>query len=521
MPMKKDKLLLVIFSFVIIFGIIYKNAYTDINYVYGNQTISEDEADKIRTTRQYDDEKIDLYYNKIKLPFTNGYDEYILPQEVDESFNGLLTCPKHKIAIIKDTDESKQEMMKSGKKLAVLIYDNNYYKTVYINLSNMPVVEICDIDGSNQEDILAKFRIIDIGNKGRYGIVNEEKFDIYYHVRGGTSVLFPKKSYKINLKQNTDDKYSSSLADMRKDDDWILNAMFIDDSKIREQFSYDVLNNFYGYNDENLQYCEVIINEEYLGLYNLQVPYDYKFFKMKKSEDLLTKIKLYRANFEQREIFNDISEKKQYIDEFNIVSHELIDYNKAIDILRKTVYEVYGYSEVPSFFDVEKLDMEISFDIESSAKYTVLLNLIGAADNGTKNQILQFIKQNDKSYLLKKHPWDLDYSLGEDFFGATSIDGIYGDDFLPPSVLNSTDYFLIQKSIYKEARNSFYNLDVLNDILDKHYLDVKNGGAIIREYSKWYDDNINFFENDVKIIRKFIENRIELLDKYYGYEKGK
>ena len=54
--------------------------------------------------------------------------------------------------------------------------------------------------------------------------------------RGRTSLSFLKKSYKVELNN------SYSLLGMGKDDDWILDALYTDSSKVRNKLSYDLWN---------------------------------------------------------------------------------------------------------------------------------------------------------------------------------------------------------------------------------------------------------------------------------------
>ena len=56
-----------------------------------------------------------------------------------------------------------------------------------------------------------------------------------YHVRGAISVTFPKKSYKVSLRTQDGEKVKENLLGLRKDDDWILNAMYTDSSYLREK----------------------------------------------------------------------------------------------------------------------------------------------------------------------------------------------------------------------------------------------------------------------------------------------
>ncbi len=52
--------------------------------------------------------------------------------------------------------------------------------------------------------------------------------------RGGGSMAFPKSSYEIDLEDDI------PLGQLPEDDDWILNANYIDKTFMRHTFSYDL-----------------------------------------------------------------------------------------------------------------------------------------------------------------------------------------------------------------------------------------------------------------------------------------
>ena len=502
---KKIKVFILFFSFAIFVGVVSFNFYYENELAFGHNVISSEDADKIRQTRQYNDEKVELHFNSIKIPFIDGYDDYLLPQLLENEYNGILTCGNYDLAII-DEGVNKLDLMKTNTPLQVLIYDQHTYKTVYLTMTNLPIVELYDNGEINGENIGASFRLIDIDSQGR-NILSEISSQSFYHIRGGTSVLFPKKSYKLNLKIKNLKTNDKNLLGMRDDDDWILNAMHIDDSKIREQVAYDLLNMFYENDTDNLKYCELIVNEEYRGLYGLQIPFDYKYFSLSKNEDYIVKVKLYQSNFNERTLFDDriIDLRKQYVDEFNISQSDSINYDLAIDLLRALIADV----------DNLGTNSNLRYDIDSLAKYNVYINLIGAADNSSKNEIILFSKMND-SYVVRKYPWDLDYSMAEDFFGSTSADSIYQDSYLSSEIMQSDEYMQKQKEYYTEARNSFFNINCINKIIDFHSYELTSGGGVSREREKWSQQSNNI--DEIQLIKEFFVTRIKILDEFYGYE---
>jgi len=118
-------------------------------------------------------------------------------------------------------------------------------------------------------------------------------------VRGGTSFVFPKQQYKISLTQAEDDKKSKlSLLGMNTDEDYILDALWNDYSKIRTKLSFELWNQISSYNvnygqfDYDAEYVELYINNEYNGLYMLKEFIDWKMLDVNKFTDKNTGIVL-------------------------------------------------------------------------------------------------------------------------------------------------------------------------------------------------------------------------------------
>lgn len=95
---------------------------------------------------------------------------------------------------------------------------------------------------------------------------NEFNGKIGIEIRGHSSQMFPKKQFGIELR---DDAGNSSLLGMPSESDWVLNASYTDKSFLRNVLTYK-LGNDLGRYASRTRFCEVVINEKYMGLYILQ-----------------------------------------------------------------------------------------------------------------------------------------------------------------------------------------------------------------------------------------------------------
>ncbi|MEL6592553.1 MAG: CotH kinase family protein [Bacteroidota bacterium] len=86
--------------------------------------------------------------------------------------------------------------------------------------------------------------------------------------RGNSTQDFDKKTYSLELRDAAGKDKSASLLGMGKEEDWILHAMVIDKSQLRIPFSFYLWQQM-GHYASNWRYVELILNNEYRGLYIL------------------------------------------------------------------------------------------------------------------------------------------------------------------------------------------------------------------------------------------------------------
>ncbi len=86
--------------------------------------------------------------------------------------------------------------------------------------------------------------------------------------RGNSTQDFDKKNYSIELWTSGGQDTSIALLNMPKEEDWVLHAMVIDKTQIRIPMSFYLFQRM-GHYASRWQYCEVIIDGQYQGLYIL------------------------------------------------------------------------------------------------------------------------------------------------------------------------------------------------------------------------------------------------------------
>ena len=140
--------------------------------------------------------------------------------------------------------------------------------------SNLPIVVITTNGGTivDEPKINVEMGIVDNGPGMRNNITDPK--NVYdgiaaIEIRGSTSQMFPKKQYGFELRAaNGEDDNEQSLFGMPKDGDWILFAPYNDKTLMRDALSYR-LARATGHYASRQQFCEVMINNEYMGVYVL------------------------------------------------------------------------------------------------------------------------------------------------------------------------------------------------------------------------------------------------------------
>ena len=98
----------------------------------------------------------------------------------------------------------------------------------------LPVLSIVTENGRlpNGEDLSARLTLL-LPDGTEFQTISTR---IEINERGNTSRRFPKKSYRVKIVDEEGQKQDLSIAGLRSDDDWILNPLYTDTSKIERRW---------------------------------------------------------------------------------------------------------------------------------------------------------------------------------------------------------------------------------------------------------------------------------------------
>lgn len=154
----------------------------------------------------------------------------------------------------------------------------SYYPTptwfippVVLSTSTLPIVVLNtnNVEIPDEPKIHATMGIIFNGD-GNINTIGDPYNEFYGEIgierRGSSSNGFPMKSYGLETWGPDSSNYNASIFDWPSDNDWILYAPYTDKSLIRNVLTYHIGNEMGNYSPRT-KLCEVVLNNEYIGVY--------------------------------------------------------------------------------------------------------------------------------------------------------------------------------------------------------------------------------------------------------------
>jgi subtilisin-like proprotein convertase family protein len=139
--------------------------------------------------------------------------------------------------------------------------------------SNLPIVKI-NTNGTGITDdpkVLADFNIIN-NNTGARNYFSDTVYEysgtIMVEHQGFSSPGNPKKNFDFNFINPAGATLDTSLLGMPADNDWVLKAEWTDNSLINNPLTYQLAQAMQNYAPRT-RWCEVMVDGEYVGVYNL------------------------------------------------------------------------------------------------------------------------------------------------------------------------------------------------------------------------------------------------------------
>lgn len=503
MNKNRKKLILLVISVAILVASCFLILELKNDYIFSIKAISNKEYKEIIDNRILTTfEDFELTFNNELVSKLDNNDYYIV-QKNDEEYEGSLSNKnnKYKISVL-NPEDSKLNLIKNGKSIKLLIYNDKNYEIRNLYMTYIPIIEISD---SNWAEYRENEKDLYTGYISVYSYLNDstyqsKKYFSLYHRRGNSTLSSTKFSYSIDLLDDNWNSKKASLLGMREDDDWNLMSMGTDASMIKEKLSMDIWNYISEYSAE-CRYVELIKDGKYMGLYLLTEPVDRKTLGGNKN-DILVKLNDWYTDDNYGSTFKEnikcIKEDKCVLTDATFKNMTIEDADEIIKIANE-LHKLY-----------KGLDSDLfKFDYQNCLDYSLYLQITMASDSTYKNERMLLVKDSDK-YKIIKGAWDFDFN-----FNVDNVNGNYDDYILPLEYKDSKEYNKDVAKLYESIKN-YYNKDNLLSMVDECNSYISNSGALTRLVKNSYYIGSEDYQIAVSELKEAVCQRVDYLDSYYS-----
>jgi hypothetical protein len=229
--------------------------------------------------------------------YLNGHEivqitNYPMPSDICENLTDKKTLKKYTDKISYSTRIKEEIFQRKANELIIVAYNPQPLITgyrpniqllakqkitgriIFENLRrksdpSIPVVEINTLEKEiPDEPRIRAHMLISVppGKKNPKNSDFEYNGMINIELRGSTSQSFPKKSYNIETVDSQNVNLNVGLLGLPAENDWVLYGPYIDKSQIRNALAYSLFGKM-GHYTPGTRFCELILNNEYKGIY--------------------------------------------------------------------------------------------------------------------------------------------------------------------------------------------------------------------------------------------------------------
>ena len=477
----------------------------------------------------------ELAFSGEQLPYDRNTSTFYLPlnMETDTWESGQLTSLVSGVSLIFEEDftgADKQEAIKNGTKFRFYAVRDGEYQECWLTVTGLSVVSIETEADADAEIFGGSAYFWDSSTKVDW----TSSSILEANIRGNTSRTYEKKGYKLSLKKQNkngeivEDK--KSLFGLRNDDEWLLNAMYSDSSKIRDKLSADIWAEIGAYQEEfpeayfgtRMTYVEVFFNHEYWGLYVLMEPVDSKQLDRTKEGEGGQEEYSYKSVTPQDVSTEELLNQEAYGE--TLSGFELKGSHTVID---RTSWEpLLSYLELRDLSDDEAFAAAASelTDREGALDIWIYLQAVLGIDNRGKN-MYYVAKNRGNRQVVDFAPWDMENTWGDALSEGTGENGwevglvtalyserinwSFGDRLIELDVDGSCDYV---SERWKELRQGVLSDESLTEEIDGLIHQVRDSGALERDAERWPDSNSG---QDYELFVRMALYRMKILDYYF------
>ena len=403
------------------------------------------------------------------------------------------------------------------------------------NEYSLPLVNVeVDVSGLKKESYIpGHITIVDAEMRTEGRLM--ASFDCKLRYRGASSLKYEKKSFAIKLLDSDGEDLDANVFGIRKENDWILDAMAIDRIRMRNRVCFDIWNeisktpyktDFDNRNGTLGYFVEVYLNGDYHGLYCMTDKIDRKLLGLKKAKEQSDGSVYVRGVLYKGEAWTDATRMTGYdISEsfdgeaWNGWELQYPDDYPCYDAWKPLMNLIDFCNTRNAFF---KLHYRQHFYYDNLVDYALFIMVLNIIDNNVKNTHFSCPDINvNETYLIT--PWDLDCSLGGLYEGShyeeyTKISELTSNYIYYQLYVYNVDNFReSMKERWQELSLGIMSPNNFNARLDAYAKRFKESGAWQREYDKWNNNPVPLdLDEELEYVKKWYVNNIAALNKVLG-----
>lgn len=390
--------------------------------------------------------------------------------------------------------ENLAEAVAQNHRFQLIIESGKTYMRYQVVFTTLPVLCMEENEGlelTEKGDIAEGTLRVWTPSDGDAGGYSVKKSNLQWHLRGNYTMGQPKKSIKLCLKKKNGTPKNLALLGMGADDDWILNPMSLDDTKLKEKYLMTLWNELADGTpwDERMStgaHVEVLINGTYRGVYLLQRRVDKKYLSLDSSQILL------KASGDEDEmeprackiVYSPFDETQTYAIWSDMVAQKLVP-----------------WLDIPNLIDVNLF-------VQFGALY----------DNAQFRNLFYLLTPEADSYRVSLLLWDTDQAMGvvKGFRFNLNASAHAEISRMEYDFVRDTEPGLDEETArrWQALRQGILSQDRLEQVLDALSRSLAASGCLERDQEIW--GQAYGGREGLETLRQYVAMRTEFLDAYYG-----
>ena len=341
-----------------------------------------------------------------------------------------------------------------------------------------------------------------------------------FKIRGTSSQQYDKKSYRVELWADAtgQEMADTTFLGLRSDDDWNLEAMTAQPLRLRDKIANELWMEMYTlpYQESEpealpgirMEYADVFINNEYVGVYALTERMDRKQLGLRKYNGEIRGV-LYKGNGSGAPTFENLPAYDNTSDTWD--NYEWVYPNEeeaTIDWNHLYSFTNFVMNASDNVFNAQ---YAAQIDKDNLIDYYLFINALKGMDNMGRNIFLARYKKSS-TYLYM--PWDLDAILGLDTDGSQTnwAGGLVSNGLFDRLAQDCTTggFVASAQTRYNTLRNTYLNTDHIMQLVQNQYEELLENGVYEREHEAWPAYSVD--ANQLTYMNDWLKDRFHYLD---------